>query len=117
MKKMVFLLAVLLIFGAADAFAFSCGGKYITTGMQQYEVLDRCGEPSHVESWQENQYINPYQNPYFQNYAGAAIVVVPGTIVITYERWVYNFGPRQFMPVLTFRNTRLIKIEKGGYGY
>jgi hypothetical protein len=118
MKKMVLFLAVILLFCAADAFAFTCQGNFISTGMREYEVLDRCGDPTHVETWQEYVYTNARPSPYPQDDAGAGIIVLPGTIIaVTYERWVYNFGSKKLMPVLTFRNNKLIKIERGGYGY
>ena len=113
------LLTVLAVFCAADAFALSCSGKYISLGMLQYEVLDRCGEPVYAETWADNQYINPYPHSYPQSDPAGDTIIVPGTIVAVakYERWVYNPGPNRFMPILIFRNGKLLKISQAGYGY
>lgn len=33
------------------------------------------------------------------------------------ETWYYNFGPRQLVRVLHFRDSRLVDIDQDGYGF
>lgn len=35
----------------------------------------------------------------------------------TIEKWVYNFGPTQFIYYLTFANGRLRRIQASEYGF
>ena len=33
------------------------------------------------------------------------------------DRWIYNFGPDEFMMILTIRDGRIIDMESGDYGF
>jgi hypothetical protein len=35
---------------------------------------------------------------------------------VTFEEWVYNFGPSKFIRILRFRNGLLSEVKTGGYG-
>ena len=114
----VFLLLVLMMTAANEAFAFRCGVRLVAVGDSKYEVLRKCGEPTSVESWLEKR-IEPYsvepfsdgQRFYLQNPTYATVVYV------TVEQWLYDYGRNRFMRTLTFENNRLTRIETGSYGY
>jgi hypothetical protein len=38
-------------------------------------------------------------------------------VIVPTEEWIYNFGPTQFLNILTFRDERLVNIETRGYGF
>lgn len=101
---------VLLVAAASDITAsditasdFRCGSRIITIGDYKYDVLSKCGEPSHVEVWQE------------VNIFGLQPRFVEEQVIV--ERWEYNLGPTSFIRYLRFENDRLIRITQGGYGY
>ena len=112
MKKTILFVAVLFILSIADAYAFSCRGRLISIGMQEFEVYDRCGEPSNVRVWQEDEWANRLW-PYYPG----GYVFVPGPALVTYEEWIYNLGPTHFIQFLTFKNGKLVKTAQGSYGY
>ncbi len=95
---------------AVAAVAFQCNNKFISVGSFRDEVLDRCGPPSMNDSWQEERLVDVYTLGYGQ-------FILPRWVLVTIDRWTYNFGPGRFMQVLTFENAKLIKIESGKYGY
>lgn len=68
------------------ALAFYCGGRLVSEGDSKAEVEAKCGEPASKETRSKG------------------------------EEWVYDFGPRSLVRILTFRGGRLIGTETGGYG-
>jgi hypothetical protein len=90
--------------------AFQCDNKFISEGSFRDEVLGRCGPPSMSDTWQEERPVGVYIRDNGQ--LGAL-----RSVLVTIDRWTYNFGPYQFMQTLTFENAKLIKIEQGKYGY
>ena len=81
-----------------------CGTRLITAGDTIERVLNECGEPSYVDSWEESRiHYPPYQyldqETEFDRYGPVHRVIVH----ITVEEWTYNHGPSRF--------------TNGGYGY
>ncbi len=74
----------------AHADGMRCGDRLVSEGETGGEVLLKCGAPYSAD-----------------RQAGPR-----GTI----DTWVYNFGPKTFLRILTFRNSRLVTIETGNYG-
>jgi len=62
-------------------------------------TLARCGEPASKDVRQV-QRLRP---------AGEASVEL--------EIWTYDFGPRQFMHLVTLEDGEVVSVERGGYGY
>jgi len=90
------------IMAASDImdFDFRCGSRIITIGDYRYDVLRKCGEPSHMEVWQEVRFIRDF-----------------GEGPVTVEGWEYNLGSTNFIRYLRFENGRLRRITVGDYGY
>lgn len=78
-----------LAFASAASAGIRCGNKLIEVGDFSAYVLDRCGEP-------ESRQV-------LSGSIGAESPVV--------EQWVYDFGSRQPLRVLTFVGGRLTQIE------
>ncbi len=98
-RHLLLLLPVLaLATGSAQADIMRCDGKVVSTGDRSYEVLQRCGEPSFRDEWQER----------------LAYHHLPSAHV---EEWYYDFGPARLVHVLRFRNGRLTDIDTDGYGF
>jgi hypothetical protein len=114
------LMATFLLTASSNVMAsdFSCGSKIITIGGYKYDVLSKCGEPSHVEVWEgvrikrdfgsrllETEMVLDRRWPLFVE----ELVMV--------EEWEYNLGSNRFIRHLRFENGRLIRITEGDYGY
>jgi hypothetical protein len=81
-----------------------CDGAEMQTGISQYEILQRCGEPAFKDSRQEEQLTSVDKN----------------TNRLTIKRideWTYNFGPNKFLRILKFENGRLVDVETGDRGF
>jgi hypothetical protein len=65
-----------------------CGTRLIEIGDLAAEVLQLCGEPYSRD------------------------VTLYGT-----DQWVYNFGPDEFMMILTLSRGEVTDIEPGDYGF
>ena len=76
------------------------------------DVLNKCGEPSWVESREETTVgagFVPFHTP--DGWLRWPL------IINEIERWIYNFGPTRFMWILTFENGILKAANTGGYGF
>ena len=71
-----------------DVPSFRCAGETISVGDRRYSVIEACGAPDKIT------------------------VSGGGTV----EKWVYNFGPTQFIHYVTFVRGRLSRIQAGEYG-
>ena len=118
--SMTILLSVCLV-TVASASAFRCGTKLVSAGDFKPRVLAECGEPTHIEVWQEER-VYDYFAPFYTNddfdrerrrYRRPILV----RELITVERWTYNLGNHKFIRYLTFENGRLVLIATGEHGY
>jgi hypothetical protein len=122
--KRIPMLALFLIIGVLTTAAVSpvwglrCGSRLISEGDTKEKLLDQCGEPTSVETWEEERdYLfptAPYDYPgTFHEYGDAYRVRVR----VRVEEWVYNHGPHRFMDYVRIENGRVSNIRSGGYGY
>ncbi len=96
---------------------FSCGSKIITTGDYRYDVLRKCGEPSHVEVWEKVRVKRDFGPWLFETEMGSSRWSPFVKELVTVEEWEYNWGSNRFIRYLRFENGRLIRITVGDYGY
>ena len=100
MKKkgsiLILVMSIMLVLMLSDtsmaldsATGMQCGEEIVSVGASQYDVKQKCGEPTSIE---------------------------PGSDIGT-EQWIYNFGSTEFVYYLTFVNGFLVQIETGGYGH
>ncbi len=87
-----FLLAASLSISGVAFAGIRCGSKLINVGDFSAYVLERCGEP--------------LSRQIVSGSVGADSPVI--------EQWVYDFGRRQPLRVLTFVGGRLQRIEDAG---
>jgi hypothetical protein len=92
-----------------------CSNRIVSLGATPVEVTDRCGEPLHVEQWEEQ--VDGFVTQWF-DYETGRYQDLPRRIEtpVRMERWTYDFGANRFIRYLTFQNGRLIKIETGDKG-
>ena len=72
-------------------------------GDSAVDLIVRCGQPEWKESYQEEitDRIDPNRKQ---------------RIYVTVELWTYNFGPQQFMRIVTLRNGVIADVRTGSYG-
>ena len=87
-QALILCLGVLLADCARADEYFRCGNALVEKGDTTYEVLRACGGPDYRE-------------------------YLPHTAE---EAWFYDCGANRFIKILTFRNSRLRRIDTGGYG-
>jgi hypothetical protein len=103
--RLLVVLAFLMVpYSAIQAATLDCSGGIISAGDSRVDVLTKCGEPDAKESHEEeltNRLDDGTRHKLF----------------ITVEEWTYNFGPTQFMRIVTLKNGKVAFIRAGNYGY
>jgi hypothetical protein len=84
--------------------AKQCEGGNLQTGISQYEILQRCGQPAFKDSREEEVLTAVDKNS-------------SDMVVKRIDEWTYNFGPHKFMRILKFENGELVKVETGDRGF
>ena len=110
----------------AHATSLRCGVRLITIGDYKSRVLAECGEPDHVEVWEEERVYGFRYHPRFYgfddnyeyarpNYEYGSPYRIKKLVVV--EEWTYNRGPTRFMNHLRLENGIVRRIKSGDYGY
>ena len=127
-RSILILLIMLSILTLTDARATSlrCGVRLITEGDYKDRVLAECGEPDHVEVWEEERVYGFRRHPsYYGNYDDYEYAR-PGDRygrpyrvkkLVIVEEWTYNHGRGRFMDHLRLENGIVVDITSGDYGY
>ena len=66
------------------------------------DSLLRCGPPADARRWFEEVAVG---NRNFERRE-----------LVPHERWIYDFGPKRFLRILTFERGRLVRQETGDRG-
>jgi hypothetical protein len=102
-------LALAALAGAGRADSINCDKGIVSTGDSKLDLLAKCGEPALMEARLEER--SHYTvSPDGRSGAGRSVTV-------TVERWTYNFGPQRFQQFVTLETGRVVKVERGTYGY
>ncbi len=82
--------------------ARDCSEQVLSIGDSKTDVLAKCGEPSLKDSHGEEirEEVGESERKMFVR-----------------VEWTYNLGPTRFVRILTFRNSKLVYIRTGNYGY
>jgi hypothetical protein len=108
-RRTALLVAVGMLLAAAPAAADSsinCQGGIVQVGDTKVDLLAKCGRPALEE-------LSAQAATLVETIEGERA----GTAGTSGERWTYNFGPAQFLRVVTLDLGRVTAIERGGYGY
>ena len=111
-------LVFLFFFNVLSAHAFRCGTRLISVGDPKVRVLAECGDPTHIEIWEEERIFRDYHAPKYldpENRHSREYFLVRQYVTI--EKWTYNLGVMRFIRHLTFENGSLIRITTGKHGY
>lgn len=102
MLRYCFVILALLL-ASPSALAMRCGNRVVTDGLQDVQVRERCGEPF----WTDR-------------YTNIEVLGANGPLErqrpVQFEVWYYNFGPRQLLRRLVFRDGVLTREDALGYG-
>jgi hypothetical protein len=110
----------------AGATSIRCGTRLISVGDYKARVLAECGEPDHVQVWEEERIYGFQHHPgrygVYENYEyvhpenrlGSPYRVRQLVVV---EEWTYNYGPTRFLNHLRLENGIVRRIFSGDYGY
>jgi hypothetical protein len=99
---LIFLLTFPIV--SVHAASLDCEGGIVSTGDSRVDLLMKCGEPDSKESHDEELTERLDQSSRQKTF-------------ITVEEWTYNFGPSQFMRIVTLRNGKISNLRTGNYGY
>ena len=80
-----------------------CGSRLVGEGSQDFQVRERCGEPFWTDTYSAVDVLGAY-GPYEQQRE------------VRFDVWYYNFGPRQLMRQMLFRDGVLVREDTLGYG-
>lgn len=86
------------------AATLDCSGGIISVGDSRVDLLSKCGDPDAKESHDE-ELIDRFDDGSRHK------------LFITVEEWTYNFGPTQFMRIVTLKNGKVSFVRTGNYGY
>jgi hypothetical protein len=117
----LFMFFLLLVLSDISIAGLRCGTKLVHVGDTKAEVMHKCGEPSFVESWEEEHIQRDYNYvPIFRTHTGRYRWYREPFLIkelIRIEEWTYNFGSTRFMRYLRFENGVLKDMTVGDYGY
>lgn len=96
-------------YGFATGAQPQCQPSALTTGMSAYRLQRSCGPPDSIDVLEVLAPPRPLlRPPAAQTYS----------VIATHrERWVYNFGPRHLLRIITLENGRVTDIELGDRGF
>jgi hypothetical protein len=100
---LVFLVFMTIPFVTVYAGTINCNGGIVSVGDSRVNLVIKCGEPDWKDSHEE-EIIKRFNNKSKRKK------------IITKEEWTYNFGPSQFMRIITIKNGKVADIRTGGYG-
>ena len=83
--------------------SWRCGARIVGEGQTTRDVYDLCGEPTD----------RAFTTDFVTIRIDRDVAV---TRPVTFERWLYDRGPNQFVRYLTFRDGVLVAIDEGSYG-
>jgi len=110
----------------AAAAGLRCGTRLITTGDYKGRVLAECGEPDHVQVWEEERVYGFRYHPRYYGVNDNYEYVRPDDgsgqpyrirKLVIVEEWTYNHGPTRFLDHLRLENGIVRSIVSGDYGY
>lgn len=111
----------------AHAASLRCGVRLITVGDYKDRILSECGEPDHVQVWEEERVYGFRNHPLYygvyDNYesvhpderSGDTAYRIRKLVIV--EEWTYNHGPTRFLDHLRLENGIVRSIASGDYGY
>ncbi len=110
-KLLPVILPIILAALPGPAECLRCGNNLVDIGDEKIDVLRKCGEPTLVDQWEEEETL--IKSPEFNRLGEMKRkrLYVPG------EKWVYNFGPTRFIYIVIFKKGVVTEIQTGDHGF
>lgn len=121
-KYLIVTVAILCVSGSASADStFRCGTHLVSVKDTRDEVIQKCGEPTSVDSWEEERIQRDFRtvrdyDPRTERYEWSREPFLV-KVQVKIELWTYNLGPTRFIRYLRFENGILKEITTGDRGY
>lgn len=99
-----------LLLAALDARAESirCRGGIVSVGDSKLDLMGKCGRPAFQDGRIDERAVSIARDDG---------VTTSRRTFVGVETWSYDFGPKQFTYTVTLDGGRILRIERGGYGY
>lgn len=88
-----------------------CDPSQVVEGPSKFRLLEACGEP--VSKRSLNTFLPLDQDPGQPGYQNPRQLYQP----VFREEWIYNFGPRYLLRIVTLENGRVVRVDNGDRGY
>ncbi len=98
------ILTSLILSSHLSAATLSCEGGIVSIGDSRLDLQAKCGEPVAKES-REEEIIEKINREKTRR------------VFMTVDEWTYNFGPAQFMRIVTLKDGKVADIATRDYGY
>lgn len=83
--------------------SLSCDGGIVSDGDSAVDLIMKCGQPAWKDSHPE-EIVDALDRNFKRK------------IMVSVEEWTYDFGPQQFLRIITLRNGVISSIRSGQYG-
>ncbi|MBI5739909.1 MAG: DUF2845 domain-containing protein [Nitrospirae bacterium] len=83
----------------------------VSEGDRKVEILIKCGKPDFIESFGEERVTIILEKLKIEG------AFRRQDLLVNVEEWTYNLGPRKFLLFLRLENGRVVRKERGDYGY
>lgn len=85
-----------------------CDASVLRPGATKLDLLAKCGEPAALDRHRVERVVAVSGD-------GGRTVLAGRTHDV--EVWSYNFGPSRFLQLVTLEDGKVVRVERGGYGY
>lgn len=109
-------IAVLLVSASSQADGLRCGEKLASNGASLYEVRTKCGEPDDAQHSIETRTVQKKVLAPCANGTGMCEVIENQSVLVSIDRWTYDFGSNRFLEFALFEQGTLVRVSKGPYG-
>lgn len=108
--------ALLPVLAHADD-SLRCPRGIVSVGDLKVDLLGKCGEPTLRELSRAEETGVVQKDPATKGAAGRPATITTTRETSAIERWTYDFGPSQFIRVVTLDGGRVRSVATGGRGY
>ena len=108
--------AALLLSASSHAEGLRCGEKLATSGASLYEVRAKCGEPDDAQHSIETRTVQRKVLTPCANGARLCEVIENQSVLVSIDRWTYDFGSNRFLQFAHFEQGNLVRVINGPYG-
>jgi hypothetical protein len=109
-------MAALLVSASSQADGLRCGDKLASSGESLYEVRAKCGDPDDAQHTIETRTVQRKVFAPCANGAGMCEVTENQSVLVSIDRWTYDFGSNRFLEFALFEQGNLVRVFNGPYG-